>query len=84
MRLRGLDLTIIIVYLGGITLLGVMLRRANAAGALAGMLTGLAAMLVIQKEKLLVWTWYVLAGALITFAAGVLVSLVVPRRDSGT
>jgi SSS family transporter len=65
----------------GLFLLGFLVRRANATGALAGMLAGLAAMLVIQREKLLVWTWYVLAGALITYAAGVLVSLAVPRRE---
>ncbi len=65
----------------GLFLLGFLVRRANATGALVGMLAGLAAMLVIQREKLLVWTWYVLAGALITFVAGVLVSLAAPRRE---
>jgi len=65
----------------GVFLLGFLVRRANAAGALAGMIAGLAGMFVIHKEKLLVWTWYVLAGAVITFAVGVIVSMAVPRGE---
>jgi SSS family transporter len=66
----------------GLFLLGFLVRRANAAGAFVGMIAGLAAMLVIHEEKLLVWTWYVLAGAAITFAAGVVASLFAPGRAS--
>lgn len=65
----------------GVFLLGLLVRRANATGALAGMVAGLAGMFAIHEEKLLVWTWYVLAGALITVAVGVIVSVAVPRRE---
>ena len=43
------------------------------------MFVGLAAMLYIHFYTPLLWTWYVLAGAAITFAAGALVSI-----ESGT
>ncbi|MGO9640043.1 MAG: sodium:solute symporter [Candidatus Acidiferrales bacterium] len=66
----------------GLFLLGFLVRRANAAGAFVGMIAGLAAMLVIHEEKLLVWTWYVLAGAALTFAVGVAASLFAPGRAS--
>ncbi len=66
----------------GIFLLGFLVRRANAIGAFVGMITGLAAMFVIQREKLLVWTWFVLAGAVITFGVGLIVSLASPGDES--
>jgi SSS family solute:Na+ symporter len=60
----------------GLFLLAFLLRRATAAGALAGMFVGLAAMLYIYFYTPLLWTWYVLAGAAITFAVGAIVSFV--------
>ena len=58
----------------GLFLLAFLLRRATPAGALTGMFVGLAAMLYIYFYTPLLWTWYVLAGASITFVAGALVS----------
>jgi solute:Na+ symporter, SSS family len=58
----------------GVFLLGIATRGATESGALAGMITGLAAMLVIHHWTPLAWTWYVLAGTLITFAAGMAAS----------
>jgi SSS family transporter len=61
----------------GLFLLAFLLRRATAAGALTGMFVGLAAMLYIYLYTPLLWTWYVLTGATITFAIGALVSFAV-------
>jgi SSS family solute:Na+ symporter len=65
----------------GLFLLSFYNPRANAFGAVTGMVIGLGAMLYITLYTKLVWTWYVLAGTLITFAAGSLVSLL-GRRDT--
>src|SRR6185437_15283679 len=54
----------------GLFLLAFLLRRATAGGVLSGMFAGLAAMLYIHFRTPLLWTWYVLAGTAITFAAG--------------
>ena len=54
----------------GLFLLGIWNRRANSTGALAGMAVGLAAMIAVRLFTPLAWTWYVLAGTLITFIAG--------------
>jgi solute:Na+ symporter, SSS family len=58
----------------GVFLLGTWNRRANESGALAGFVAGLAFMICIARFTPLAWTWYVLAGAILTFAAGSLVS----------
>jgi solute:Na+ symporter, SSS family len=64
----------------GVFLLGTWSRRANENGALVGFVIGLAAMLAIQRFTPLAWTWYVLVGTLITFAAGWFASLLGGRR----
>ena len=60
----------------GLFLLSFYNPRANAFGAMAGMAIGLGAMLYVTLYTKLLWTWYVLAGTLITLAAGSLVSLI--------
>ena len=60
----------------GLFLLAFLLPRATAAGALTGMFVGLAAMVYIYFYTHLLWTWYVLAGAAITFVVGALASFV--------
>jgi SSS family transporter len=62
----------------GVFLLGSWNRRATEAGALAGFITGLAAMIAIRSLTPLAWTWYVLVGTLITFAVGSFASLFTP------
>ena len=59
----------------GLFLLAFLLRQATALGVLIGMFAGLAAVLYIHFYTPLLWTWYVLAGAAITFVAGALASL---------
>jgi Na+/proline symporter len=62
----------------GLFLLSFYNRRANAFGAITGMAVGLLAMIYIARYTPLVWTWYVLAGTLVTLAAGSLASLLRP------
>ena len=66
----------------GIFLLGTLDRRANQTGAIIGMFAGLAALVLIHEMKWLVWTWYVLAGALVTFGVGALASVAFGARTS--
>jgi SSS family transporter len=68
----------------GAFLLGVLTRRADARGTLAGMLAGLALSLAAGPAAPwlfggggVAWTWNVAVGAAVTFATGLLVS---PRR----
>jgi SSS family transporter len=66
----------------GIFLLGTLDRRANQTGAIIGMFAGLTALVLIHEMKWLVWTWYVLAGALVTFGVGALASVAFGARTS--
>lgn len=59
----------------GVFLLGIWNRRANQAGALAGLAAGIATMIAVRFFTPLAYTWYVLAGTIVTFAVGSLVSL---------
>jgi SSS family transporter len=54
----------------GLFLLGTLNARAHAAGALAGMIAGLAVMLAVKFFTPVAWTWYVLIGTVSTFAVG--------------
>jgi len=60
----------------GVFLLGTWNRRANENGALAGFVSGLAAVAVIALKfhAYVAWTWYVLIGTVVTFAVGSIVS----------
>src|SRR5512137_2425929 len=69
----------------GALLLGVLTRRANQPGVMAGIGVSLGAMLLVKGYTPLAWTWYVLVGTLICVTAGYGVSLAVPadRRRMG-
>ncbi len=58
----------------GLFLLGTLDRRANARGALAGMIAGLAAILCVFRFTSVAFTWYVMIGASVTFIFGWMVS----------
>jgi SSS family transporter len=65
----------------GIFLLGLLTRRANQTGAIAGATTSLLAMVAIRLWTPLAWTWYVLVGTVIAFSVGYVVSTVFAARD---
>ena len=78
----------------GVFLLGTLTRYATQGGAIVGMVTGFALNLALwqcetasavhigRQSRIphVAWTWYVLIGALVTFAVGSLASLVFRRR----
>jgi len=59
----------------GVFLLGTWNRRANETGALVGFVAGIATMIVVNRFTPLAFTWYVLAGTIVTFAIGSIASL---------
>jgi Na+/proline symporter len=65
----------------GAFLLGVLTKRANQKGVMAGMAFSLAFMLGIKFYTSIAWTWYVLMGTVVCLAIGYSVSLAFePKR----
>ncbi|MGC2660594.1 MAG: sodium:solute symporter [Bryobacteraceae bacterium] len=58
----------------GVFLLGLLTRRPGERSAIAGMIAGLAAILLFRQA--VAYTWYVLVGSLATFIVGYLASFV--------
>ena len=58
----------------GAFLLGVLTTSATQTGVMAGIAVSLAAMIAVRVFTPLAWTWYVLAGASMCAAVGLLVS----------
>jgi SSS family solute:Na+ symporter len=58
----------------GLFLLGTFDRGANARGALAGVLVGLATILYIFRLTNIAYTWYFMIGSLVTFFIGSMAS----------
>jgi len=54
----------------GVFLLGVLTRRVREWAAMTGVLAGLAAVLYVCFATPIAWTWWVLIGSTVTFAAG--------------
>ena len=59
----------------GVFLLGVLTKKPRRDAAIAGVLAGLATVLLVHFYTPIAWTWYVLIGTSVTFAVGVLASL---------
>jgi SSS family transporter len=59
----------------GAFLLGVLTRRANQLGAMAGMVCGFGVELYLWLGTQVPWTWWVMIGAAVTFSVGWMVSL---------
>jgi SSS family transporter len=59
----------------GVFLLGVLTRKANEKGSIAGMACGLILMLAVWRFSAIPFTWYVLIGTVITFGVGYAASL---------
>jgi solute:Na+ symporter, SSS family len=66
----------------GVFLLGTWNTRANENGALVGFAAGLATMIAVNRFTPLAWTWYVLAGTIVTFAVGTIASELARRSIS--
>ena len=58
----------------GAFLLGVLTRSATQTGVMAGIAVSLVVMIAVRVFTPLAWTWYVLAGASMCVAVGLLVS----------
>jgi SSS family transporter len=54
----------------GVFLLGVLTRRPGEWAAIAGVVAGLTAALVVRFETPVAFTWYVMIGATVTFSCG--------------
>ncbi len=68
----------------GVFLLGTWNRRANENGALVGFVSGIGVMICVQLlHALLAWTWYVLAGTIVTFGIGSAASAFWPGMRAG-
>jgi SSS family solute:Na+ symporter len=65
----------------GLFLLGTLDRGANARGAMAGMIAGLAAILSVFRFTHVAFTWYGLIGASVTFAVGAIFSRIEKREE---
>jgi SSS family solute:Na+ symporter len=59
----------------GVFLLGVLTKRTGEGAAIAGVVAGLAAILLIRWQTPIAWTWYVLIGTMVTFGVGLAASL---------
>ena len=62
----------------GLFLLGTFDEKANARGSLVGMFVGLLAVFAVFRFTGVAFTWYVLIGACVTYAVGLLVSRMWP------
>jgi SSS family solute:Na+ symporter len=54
----------------GVFLLGVLTRRANQRGAMAGMVCGFGVDVYLWQGTHVPWTWWVMIGSVVTFAVG--------------
>jgi solute:Na+ symporter, SSS family len=54
----------------GVFLLGVLTKRANQTGAIAGMICGLAIEIYVWRMTQIAFTWWVLIGTCVTFIVG--------------
>jgi Na+/proline symporter len=69
----------------GVFGLGILTKKVGEGAALTGMAAGLAVVLYVRFGSDVAWTWYVVIGALTTFAAGLAASVLFrgAGRDSG-
>ena len=65
----------------GVFLLGVLTKRANQMGAMAGMLFGFGTELYLWKWTSVPWTWWVMIGTMVTFMIGYIGSMWVPNQE---
>lgn len=68
----------------GLFALGVLSRRVQQPGALAGLLGGLAVMTAVKFATPIAWPWYAVIGATCTFAFGYAFTRLVSTGTAGT
>jgi SSS family transporter len=68
----------------GAFLLGVMTKRVDQTGVMAGMAVSLVFMLGIRICTSIAWTWYVLMGTSVCLAVGYAVSVFIPQPALGS
>jgi len=68
----------------GVFLLGVLTRKPREQAAIAGVIAGLAAILYVRFRTPIAFTWYVLIGTSVTFAAGMIASLFEQEQKRGS
>ena len=66
----------------GAFLLGVLTRRANQRGAMAGMVCGFGVELYLWRWTQVPWTWWVMIGTAVTFGVGWACSILVSGTKS--
>ncbi|MEW5982869.1 MAG: sodium:solute symporter [Acidobacteriota bacterium] len=62
----------------GVFMLGTFAPRVHQRSAFTGVVAGACVMLAVKVLQLTSWQWYVLIGAVVTYAAGVLSTIVAP------
>lgn len=68
----------------GLFFLGTFTRRVRQAGALAGVITGVAVMMFVWARLNVSWQWYVLIGSTVTFVMGYAASVTFERGAIAT
>jgi solute:Na+ symporter, SSS family len=63
----------------GVFLLGTLTRRVAQRGSLIGLLGGLAGLSCLAWTTNLAWPWFAVVGSFLTFAIGLIASMVVPE-----
>lgn len=66
----------------GAFLLGVLTNKANQIGVIVGMLASLITMLFVKFYTTLAWTWYVLAGTIVCWSVGYVISSIFPNNTT--
>ncbi len=66
----------------GTFLLGVLIKNARQAQALAGFTAGILVMITVISLKLVAWTWYTVVGVAVTLAVGGLLTLFSRQEDA--
>jgi SSS family transporter len=66
----------------GAFLAGVLTRRIDSRAMIAGMLAGIAVMLVVWWTAATAWTWYAFVGSSVTFFVALAVSYMIPGSRS--
>jgi Na+/proline symporter len=67
----------------GVFLLGVLTTRVGERAAMAGMIAGMITMLFVKTGTTIAWTWYVMIGTGVTFAAGFVASQLLNEVKQG-